>query len=313
MIYGNTTTFAQITSLINKVLNDESQTVYLFILIAGPAHVGKASMIREIIAESGVNPYDVVTMCDLTDHWSQLKETNDLAGTSHSIQIEVESKRSDITLADKSIVHNWWVRELQEWLVRSPIGRDKVVLIEAIERATWWASNALLKTLEEPLPHRLMIATTHSISQLPATIASRAMIFHVDRLSEAQMVEWMDGFATQVWNLDRQAILTLAAGRPGIIVHYQNLGILDDVIWSWTCVQSQIKTWTIAQLYQQISAINKSDYLSIIIDALLVFSERSWDRKLYDATFDLIRKQESNVNIENLLFERCLKIRTVNK
>ena len=107
MIYGNTTTFAQITSLINKVLNDESQTVYLFILIAGPAHVGKASMIREIIAESGVNPYDVVTMCDLTDHWSQLKETNDLAGTSHSIQIEVESKRSDITLADKSIVHNW--------------------------------------------------------------------------------------------------------------------------------------------------------------------------------------------------------------
>lgn len=309
MIYWNQTTFAQVKSLINKLLNDESQTVYPFILIAGPAHVGKASMVREIIAESDVNPYDIVTMQDLSDEWMSLKESNDLTGTSHSIQIEVESKRTDITLADKSVVHNRWVRELQDWLVRSPIGRDKVVLIEAIERATWWASNALLKTLEEPLPHRLMIATTHSISQLPATIASRAMIFHVDRLSDTQMDEWIDEFMIQGSNLDREAILTLAAGRPGIIVHYYRLWVLDDVVTSWTSVQSQIKTWTIAQLYQQISAINKSDYLSIIIDALLVMSEKSWDRVLYDVTFDLIRKQESNVNIENLLFERCCRIR----
>jgi hypothetical protein len=93
--------------LINKLLTDESQTIYPFILIAGPAHVGKASMVREIIAESDVNPYDVVMMQDLSDDWSQLKESNDLTGTSHSIQIEVESKRMDITLSDKSVVHNW--------------------------------------------------------------------------------------------------------------------------------------------------------------------------------------------------------------
>jgi DNA polymerase III gamma/tau subunit len=43
-----------------------------------------------------------------------------------------------------------------------------------------------------------MIATTHSISQLPATIASRAMIFHVDRLSDDQMNQWMGEFTTQV-------------------------------------------------------------------------------------------------------------------
>jgi hypothetical protein len=107
MIYGNQITFAQVKSLIKKLLTNESQTIYPFIIIAGPAHVGKASMIREIIAESDVNPYDIVTMQDLSDDWSQLKESNDLTGTSHSIQIEVESKRTDITLADKSIVHNW--------------------------------------------------------------------------------------------------------------------------------------------------------------------------------------------------------------
>jgi hypothetical protein len=107
MIYGNRTTYVQIKSLIDKLLSDESQTIYPFILIAGPAHVGKASMIREMIAESDINPYDVVTMQDLSDDWSQLKDSNDLAGTGHSIQIDVESKRIDITLADRSIVRNW--------------------------------------------------------------------------------------------------------------------------------------------------------------------------------------------------------------
>lgn len=308
MIYGNTSTFTQLQSLIAKLLSDESQMVYPFILIAWPAHVGKASMVREIIAHADLNSYDVVTMQDLSDDWLALKEKNDLTGTSHSIQIEVESKRSDITLADKSTVHNWWVREIQDWLVRSPLGRDKVVLIEAIERATWWASNALLKTLEEPLPHRLMIATTHAIGQLPATIVSRAMVFQVHELTDAEMQQWVQEFLPDADAATRDAVLLLAAGRPWLMVHYRQLWILDDVIASWVTIQQQIKTWVIAPLYQQMVAINKSDYLSVIIDALLVLSHKSWDRVLYDATFDLIRKQSSNVNIDNLLFEWCGKI-----
>lgn len=308
MIYGNQTIFTQIKTLIDKLLNDESQTVYPFILIAWPAHVGKASVVREIIANADLNSYDVVTMQDLSDDWLALKDKNDLTGTSHSIQIEVESKRSDITLADKSTVHNWWVREIQDWLVRSPLGRDKVVLIEAIERATWWASNALLKTLEEPLPHRLMIATTHALSQLPATIVSRAMVFQVHELSDDEMQEWVQECLPESDAATCDAVLLLAAGRPWLMVHYQQLWILDDVIASWIKVQQQIKAWVIAPLYQQMVAINKSDYLSVIIDALLVLSHKSWDRVLYDSTFDLIRKQSSNVNIDNLLFEWCGKI-----
>jgi DNA polymerase III gamma/tau subunit len=75
-----------------------------------------------------------------------------------------------------------------------------------------------------------MIATTHSISQLPATIASRAMIFHVDRLSDVQMDERMNDFMPESQPNVRNSILTLAAGRPGVIVHYQHLGILDDIV-----------------------------------------------------------------------------------
>lgn len=64
-------------------------------------------MIRNIIADADLNAYDVVIMQDFSDDWLVLKEKNDLAGTSHSIQLDVESKRQDITLPDKTTVHNW--------------------------------------------------------------------------------------------------------------------------------------------------------------------------------------------------------------
>jgi hypothetical protein len=309
MIYGNHHTYTQLKTLIERLLTDESQIIYPFIIIAWPAHIGKSSIVRDIIGSSDLNHYDVVTMQDLSDDWMLLKESNDLTGTSHSIQIEVESKRQDIRLEDGSLVHNWWVRELQEWLVRSPLGRDKVVLIEAIERATGWASNALLKTLEEPLPHRLMIATTHSISQLPATITSRAMIFHADRLSEEQMQWWMQEYLPDYPQEQYRDLMVLATGRPWLVARYHQKWILDDILLSYKQLVSQLDwTWMLATLYQQISAINKSGYVSIILDAILYASYEQKNYILYDATFDLIRKQDSNINIDNLLFEWCVKI-----
>jgi len=255
-----------------------------------------------------LSPHDMVKLQDLSDNWWALKDKNDLAGTSHSIQIEVESKRQDIRMLDDTMVHNWGIRELQEWLVRSPIGSDKIVVIEAIERASGGASNALLKTLEEPLPHRLMIATTHSIAQLPETIVSRAMVFHMDRVSDDEMQHWIQNYLPESSPETRNSLLNLAAGRPGIIWHYDELGQLDEMLQSWKSVQSLLSTWPLAKLYQQMSAINKSGYLSIITDAILVRAQHGDDQQLYDATLDLLSKQESNVNIENLLFEWCMRI-----
>lgn len=313
MIYGNQITQNQLSNLISQLLQNKDQTTYPFILIAGPAHIGKSSMIQQIITKADLHGHDVVTLQDLSDIWWVLKDKNDLAGTSHSIQIDVETKRQDIKLPDSSIVHNWGVRELQDRLVRSPLWSDKVVIIEALERATGGASNALLKTLEEPLPHRLIIATTHHISQLPETIISRAMVFHMDRLTHEQMLTWISWYKPDIDHSTRDLILDLAAGKPGIIVHYDALGLLDGLLTSWKSLQWQMLTWTIAQLYQQMSTINKSGYLPIITDALVTFAQQ-WDKQaLYDATLDLLVKQESNVNIENLLFQWCLRITDISK
>ena len=56
----------------------------------------------------------------------------------------------------------------------------KILLIEHIERATIGAANALLKSFEEPLPHRIIIASTTNKDTLLPTILSRALLIHCD-------------------------------------------------------------------------------------------------------------------------------------
>jgi DNA polymerase-3 subunit delta' len=56
----------------------------------------------------------------------------------------------------------------------------KILLIEHIDRATIGSANALLKSLEEPLPHRLIIASTTNKDLLLPTILSRALLIHCD-------------------------------------------------------------------------------------------------------------------------------------
>ena len=66
----------------------------------------------------------------------------------------------------------------------APVGKYKVLFLENIERMSVGAANALLKPLEEPLPNRLIIATTTQESQLLDTILSRAMVVRFQSLIE---------------------------------------------------------------------------------------------------------------------------------
>lgn len=66
------------------------------------------------------------------------------------------------------------VRELEAQIVYRPlVGQRKVCLIDAADRMTLGAANALLKTLEEPPDHSLLLLITSRPFALPATIRSR--------------------------------------------------------------------------------------------------------------------------------------------
>ncbi len=66
------------------------------------------------------------------------------------------------------------IRELEQQLVYHPlVGRRKVCLIDEADRMTPGAANALLKTLEEPPDHSLLLLIASRPSALLATVRSR--------------------------------------------------------------------------------------------------------------------------------------------
>ena len=76
------------------------------------------------------------------------------------------------------------VRALQHQIALSPVeGRYKVYILREMERATTQAANALLKTLEEPPSHALLILTASEPEALLPTIVSRCQLLPLRPLS----------------------------------------------------------------------------------------------------------------------------------
>lgn len=66
------------------------------------------------------------------------------------------------------------IRELEQQIVYQPlVGRKKMFLIDEADRMTLSAANALLKTLEEPPDHSVLLLVSSRPSALPATVRSR--------------------------------------------------------------------------------------------------------------------------------------------
>lgn len=71
------------------------------------------------------------------------------------------------------------IRSLKEGIRLSPASyRRKVFIIDEAHMLTKEAFNALLKTLEEPPEHAVLILATTEYEKIPATICSRAQRFH---------------------------------------------------------------------------------------------------------------------------------------
>jgi len=71
-------------------------------------------------------------------------------------------------------------------------GVGKVAVIEPANDMTANAANSLLKTLEEPPGHTLLILVVDRVGKLPATIFSRCQRIHIAVPPKATALEWLD-------------------------------------------------------------------------------------------------------------------------
>jgi DNA polymerase III subunit delta' len=107
------------------------------------------------------------------------------------------------------------MRLLKERAQFKPLhGSRRVFLIDHIDRANEQAANSLLKTLEEPPEHLILVLTAENPYDLLPTIRSRAVFFHLGPLSLGEM----QAFARERSLSDAERRIALAAGSPGLAI-----------------------------------------------------------------------------------------------
>jgi DNA polymerase-3 subunit delta' len=191
------------------------------LLLSGPEGVGKATLARRFAAqllgygEDKIEQDDLslesnVTLAADREKWPADKRNEDpLVFSSHPdfLTFAPDGPLRQITIPQ--------MRLLKERAPLKPLkGAWRVFLIDSIDRANPQAANSLLKTLEEPPAHLILIMTARNLYDLLPTIRSRAVPFQLGRLNEQEMQAFL-----QTRGLDQpERRLALAEGAPGVAV-----------------------------------------------------------------------------------------------
>ncbi|PIS32347.1 hypothetical protein COT40_00515, partial [Candidatus Peregrinibacteria bacterium CG08_land_8_20_14_0_20_41_10] len=105
-------------------------------------------------------------------------------------------------------------------------GRFYLVVIEDIERITEEATNALLKTLEEPATRVVFIFTTASANLILPTLLSRVQQLEFFNMSHVQLKQFLQQQAPERNAVELSKIIQLALGKPGLAIK-----LLKDPLW----------------------------------------------------------------------------------
>ncbi|TRZ64149.1 MAG: DNA polymerase III subunit gamma/tau [Spirochaetia bacterium] len=121
------------------------------------------------------------------------------------------------------------IRNLKESIRVSPAALSrKVYIIDEAHQLTKDAFNALLKTLEEPPTHAMLILVTTELEKMPATIVSRTQRFHFKRLPLETIIGKLKSIAKlEKINISDSAIELIAASGGGSFRDAESL--LDQI------------------------------------------------------------------------------------
>jgi DNA polymerase-3 subunit delta' len=199
------------------------------ILLDGPEGVGKATLARRFAAAM-IGGADKIEQDDLSreanaetvaerEKWPSDKRNEDpLLFATHPdfLTFPPDGPLRQITIEQ--------MRLLKERAQFKPLhGTRRVFLIDHIDRANEQAENSLLKILEEPPEHLILLLAAENSYDLLPTIRSRAISFHLAPLSNAEM----QAFVADRGLSDAERRIALAAGSPGLAVS-MDLDVYDE-------------------------------------------------------------------------------------
>jgi DNA polymerase-3 subunit gamma/tau len=129
----------------------------------------------------------------------------------------------EIDAASNTGVDN--IRDLRERVNYAPNeARYKVYIIDEVHMLSTSASNALLKTLEEPPPHAIFVLATTEIHKVLPTIMSRCQRFDFRRISQADVVTKLTHISRkEAIKIEPEALRLIARAATGSLRDAENL------------------------------------------------------------------------------------------
>ena len=187
-------------------------------IFCGPRGTGKTSTARILAkAVNCLNPVEGEpdNSCNVCDSMNQGRAID-------LIEIDAASNRR---IAD--------IRDLTEKIHYGPAEcKYKVYIIDEVHMLTQEAFNALLKTLEEPPPHAILILATTDIHKVPPTIISRCQRFDFRRIPSESVIEKLrDICQSEEVEVEEGALAVIARKSTGSLRDAEN--ILDQAITSF--------------------------------------------------------------------------------
>ena len=188
-------------TLANAIVSGRVAHAYIF---SGARGVGKTTTARILAKALNCVKGPAAEPCNECDSCREIS-----AGSSLDvIEIDAASNRG----IDQ-------IRELREMVRYAPASsRYKVVILDEAHMLTPEASNALLKTLEEPPDRVVFILATTEPDELADTIRSRSQHFHFRALSFAEITAALAQIAAQEkWNVEPGALAVMARAAEGSV------------------------------------------------------------------------------------------------
>jgi len=192
-------------TLKNAIKNDRVAHAYIF---SGARGVGKTTAARILAKALNCAKGPTPTPCGVCDSCKEIA-----AGTSLDvIEIDAASNRG----IDQ-------IRELREMVRYAPAAsRSKVVILDEAHMLTGEASNALLKTLEEPPDRVVFVMATTEPENLEDTIRSRSQHFHFRALTFSEI-------ASRLEEIGKRENLKIEPGAMAVIARMAE-GSLRDAL-----------------------------------------------------------------------------------
>jgi len=283
-------------------LQIEQQRLPHALLLTGSKYIGKyqfaLSLAQRLLCHAPVRGYSC----------GQCKSCHLVMSGGHpdnfKIEPEEEGKAIKIDL----------IRQLGEFVAKtSQQGGWKVIIISPAESMNINASNALLKSLEEPGPNTLLILVCNEPSRLSATIRSRCRMVKFPVPSISKVRPWLAQVAGQ--NEDIEQLLRYSNGCPLLALQLLEtdllerrrkfVGLIDDLS------EHRISALIVAEACQENDSPMMVDWLYSHLALMIKSGKKGVSKRLVFRYMDTLmqakRQMQStaNTNIQ-LLWEELL-------